>query len=128
MPTNAQRVTDAKKRVDNLGPAAVAAENVSSRISPIDLRDLERVAAHIDRHGMAAVDTAIADIVQAASHTGANPVLVSVLADPAQPGVARARAFGMLAMHLARHGHPVAPTLGRSSTSRTWGRFINLSG
>jgi class 3 adenylate cyclase len=103
VPTIAQLVTDAKKRTDNLDPATVAAEKASSKILPIDLRDLESVAAHIDRHGMAAVDSAIAALVEHARHIGANPVLVSVLADPDEPEIARARAFGMLAMHVAWH-------------------------
>lgn len=115
MPTVEQLATDAKMRVDNLNPATVTAETVSSGILRIDLRDLERVAAHIDRHGMPAVDAAIAAIVEHARHNGANPVLVSVLADPAEPEIARARAFGMLAMHMARHAHravtTAAPTL-----------------
>jgi hypothetical protein len=110
MPTIAQFVTDATKRVDDLGPASVATEKALSLTLPIDPRDLERIAAHIDRHGMAGVNTVIAAIVQAARRIGANPVLVSVLANSAEPEIARARAFGMLAMHMARHGDPAVST------------------
>lgn len=58
-------------------------------------------ADDIDSFGVAANETAIANVVDDARAVAAGPVLLSVLSDPTQPEVARARAFGMVATIIA---------------------------
>lgn len=65
-------------------------------------RFIENLAADIDRSGIAAVEPTISAVVEHARSAGVNPVLLSVLADASEPEVARARAFGLVATHLAR--------------------------
>ncbi len=60
-------------------------------------------AARIDADGIAAHEDLARRVVVAASRSGLCPVLVDVLADPAEPSVARERAFGRLAAALAQH-------------------------
>jgi hypothetical protein len=48
------------------------------------------------RRGVAGHGPEIATLAGLATSTGQSPVLVDVMLDPAQPGVARTRAFGML--------------------------------
>lgn len=77
----------------------------------ITTRTLRQLAHTIDRHGMAAVESALPGVVDAARAAGTNPTVVAVLADPSAPEVARARAFGIVAMHLTRAAlRPPAPT------------------
>ncbi len=40
----------------------------------------------------------ITTIAAEAAHLGASPVLAGIVADPAQPAVARARAFGLVTL------------------------------
>lgn len=53
-------------------------------------------AADIAEHGVAEHGAEIATLAELAASAGQSPVLVDVMLDPAQPGVARTRAFGML--------------------------------
>jgi hypothetical protein len=53
-------------------------------------------APDIAEHGVAGHGAELATLAELAAATGQSPVLVDVMLDPAQPGVARTRAFGML--------------------------------
>ncbi len=53
-------------------------------------------APDIAEHGVAGHSAEIATLAGLAASTGQSPVLVDVMLDPEQPGVARTRAFGML--------------------------------
>jgi hypothetical protein len=64
-------------------------------------QDLARIASDIDRHGIAANETAVTMMVERARTADVNPVLLSVLSDATQPEVARVRAFGKIATALA---------------------------
>lgn len=64
-------------------------------------RYLERIAFDIDRFGIGAVEFTLAGVVDRARSAGVSPVLVSVLDDPSEPEIARARAFGMIATRMA---------------------------
>lgn len=68
--------------------------------------DLDRIASDIAALGAAANESAIAMVVHRAATMSVDPLLLSVLSDPAQPGIARARAFGMVAARLAKSGGP----------------------
>jgi hypothetical protein len=65
---------------------------------------LHRIASDIDSYGVAANEAAIANVVDDAQAAGVCPVLLTVLSDPTEPEVARARAFGMVATALAAGG------------------------
>ena len=67
----------------------------------INDRSLERIAFDIDRFGINAVEFALDGVVDRARSADVSPVLVSVLADPSEPEIARARAFGMIATRVA---------------------------
>lgn len=72
-------------------------------------RYLEDIAADFDSYGIAAVEAALAAVVDRARRAGISPVLLSVLADPTEPEIARARAFGIIATRLAQAAEqPVA--------------------
>ena len=73
-------------------------------------REIERLAWHIELHGLAGHDEAIRNVVQRAHTAGASPVLAGVLADRNEPEVARIRAFGLVALQIAARG-PVLHTL-----------------
>lgn len=53
-------------------------------------------APDIAEHGVVGHGAEIATLAGLATSTGQSPVLVDVMLDPTQPGVARTRAFGML--------------------------------
>ncbi len=63
---------------------------------------LTELAWQIDAGGLAAAEDDVAVVVAAARATGARPVLVEVLEDLTAPEPVRVRAFGRLALHLAR--------------------------
>lgn len=63
--------------------------------------DLHLLALEFEAHGLAGRDLAVGAVVRAARTAGLNPVLVDVLGDPAEPEVARLRAFGRLASLLS---------------------------
>ncbi len=68
--------------------------------SPLDLHQLAETVAD---HGVAAVDQDIVDdLADRALALGASPTLVGILRDPAEPAVARVRAFGRIGAVLAR--------------------------
>jgi hypothetical protein len=62
--------------------------------------ELTRIAGDVDALGVTANETAIALVVAWARSAGVDPVLLSVLSDPTEPEVARARAFGRVATDL----------------------------
>src|SRR5690606_25141730 len=65
--------------------------------------DLNRVAETVADQGIDAIDPSLVDAVAArALVLGANTTLVDILVDPDEPAVARIRAFGRLAMIVAR--------------------------
>lgn len=65
--------------------------------------DLHRVAETVADQGIDAVDATLVDAVAArAQMLGASTTLVDILLDPAEPNVARIRAFGRLALVAAR--------------------------
>lgn len=65
--------------------------------------DLHRVAEAVADQGIDAVDPSLVDAVAArALVLGASTTLVDILVDPDEPAVARIRAFGRLAMVVAR--------------------------
>jgi hypothetical protein len=68
--------------------------------------DVDRLAWRIEADGIAAVSGASLEIVaRAAVCHGASPLLAALLTGADEPAAARERAFGRLAMHLARFEH-----------------------
>lgn len=64
---------------------------------------LQRAAETVAERGIDALDNSVIDTIAArALMLGASPVLVDVAVDPAEPSVARLRAFGKLTMFAAR--------------------------
>ena len=59
--------------------------------------DLTQLALDLATDGIARHELAVLDVVRAARAAGVSPTLVDILADPAQPEVARLRAFGRIA-------------------------------
>lgn len=76
-------------------------------------RNMNRLAAEIADDGFTAgVECEVALVVDRARRTGLDCPALDVLADPTAPAIARARAFGMVAMALARRPAPAgAPAL-----------------
>jgi hypothetical protein len=62
---------------------------------------LLRLAWDLESFGFASQEVALRPVIRAARAAGVSPVLVDVLADPAEPEVARLRAFGRVATELA---------------------------
>jgi hypothetical protein len=62
---------------------------------------LDELAWAIDSDGIGCHEEAIARVVTRARALGVDPVLLDVLSDPAQPQVARERAFGTLSRTVA---------------------------
>ena len=64
---------------------------------------LDAVAWQIEQHGVASVAAAQLELIaRLAAGSGGPAVLAALLTDPDEPQVARERAFGRLAVHLAR--------------------------
>jgi hypothetical protein len=63
---------------------------------------MDRLAEGIAADGITAHEAAVTHVLAAARTARLNPVLVAVLADPREPAVARGRAFGRIAVALAR--------------------------
>jgi len=78
-------------------------------VEPMSSIDLPKLAADLESGGFAGQDTVVRAVVQAARVRGVSPVLVGILADPAEPEVARLRAFGMVAAALS--ADPPAATM-----------------
>lgn len=64
--------------------------------------ELHQLAWELDAHGFAGRDAAVRNVVRSARVAGLSPVLIAVLAEPAEPEVARMRAFGTIAAQLSR--------------------------
>jgi hypothetical protein len=62
---------------------------------------LDALAWEIEDGGFAGRELAVRRVVRAAQALGVSPTLIAVLADPAEPEVARLRAFGCIATALA---------------------------
>ncbi len=67
---------------------------------------LEQLAWKIDRDGLEGSDAGIAAVVSLARRSPVSQVLTEVLADETAPAVVRIRAFGKLAVQLARRASP----------------------
>ena len=78
-------------------------------MNPITDDEIDRLAWHIEAKGLAGTDEALRRVVQRACRSEVSPVLVDVLADPAQPVAARIRAFGRVALQLAVDRRRPAP-------------------
>lgn len=80
--------------------------------TPLSIAAVERLAWAIERDGLVDHHHVVAEVAARAADAGISPVLVGVLADPAEPEVARIRAFGIVALALARHLEhtPTRPT------------------
>jgi hypothetical protein len=65
--------------------------------------DISGLAAQIAERGIetCAASGRLDAFVRAARSAGASPTLVALVADPAEPAVARERAFGLLAVAIA---------------------------
>jgi hypothetical protein len=66
-----------------------------------DIAQLDALAWEIADGGIAGRELALRRVVRAAQALLVSPTLVAVLADPAEPEVARLRAFGCIATALA---------------------------
>jgi hypothetical protein len=75
-------------------------------------RYLYRIADDIDRHGVRAVERDVQAIVDDARRAGQMGAALDVLGDVAEPEIARARAFGIVATRLWRHGRALAEHAG----------------
>ncbi len=73
-------------------------------------QEIDRLAWHIELHGLAGLEEALRRVAQRARTVGASPVLAGVLADRTEPEVARIRALGLLALQIAAR-EPVLHTL-----------------
>jgi hypothetical protein len=71
---------------------------------PISDEEVDRLAWHIEARGLTGVEKELRRVVERARSSGVSPVLVDVLADPTEPEVARMRAFGHVALHMAAQG------------------------
>jgi hypothetical protein len=67
----------------------------------VDIPWLDALAWEIEDGGIAGRELAMRRVVRAGQALGVSPTLVAVLADPAEPEVARLRAFGRIATALA---------------------------
>jgi hypothetical protein len=70
-------------------------------------RYLYRIADDIDRDGIAAVEADVASVVRRARDVEIDGIALDVLADRAEPSVARSRAFGIVATRLYLHDRAV---------------------
>ncbi len=98
-----------------IDPAAVAVHNstVPAHGAEHDQSHQVPYAKLADRlatHGPAALQSELRRLIRDARRHGVTPLLVTILADPAQPDVARQRAFGRILAELERphetHPHP----------------------
>lgn len=81
-------------------------------LDPHAVADLDRIGTIIDRNGINAVpEQLLHALARDAKDAGIRPVAASILVDPADPTVARERAFAVLACSLigARNRRP-SPT------------------
>jgi hypothetical protein len=90
-----------------MDPTTVAARHstVLSHRAVQDRSTPARYAELADRlatHGPAALERELRGLIRDARRHGVTPVLVTILADPVQPDVARQRAFGRIVAELDR--------------------------
>lgn len=64
--------------------------------------DLDHLADALASRGVEANEHSLARVARMGAAAGASPVAVAVLADRAEPAVARIRAFVLIARHLSR--------------------------
>lgn len=92
-----------------------------------DMTSLDCIASTIDREGFEALDRhTIDDVLALATAAEASPVLAEVLGDDHEPAPVRERAFGLLAMQIARNT-PRSVLASQRSTRRlshTRARFV----
>ena len=91
------------------------------------MTSLDRIASTIDREGFEALDRhTIDDVLALATAAETSPVLAEVLGDDNEPAPVRERAFGLLAMQIARHTPRSALTSQRSTRrlGHTGTRFV----
>jgi hypothetical protein len=80
------------------------------------MNSLDSIAITIDREGFEALDRhTIDDVLALATAAGASPVLAEVLGDDLEPAPVRERAFGLLAMQIARNASRSALASPRST-------------
>lgn len=70
--------------------------------------DVDRLAADLDRHGVAAVATELDDLARRAHALGVAAPSLQALADTTAPAVVRARAFDHVVRHLSHLGMPTS--------------------
>lgn len=70
---------------------------------------IDRLAWEIAEHGVTRCADAVRRFATLARSAGVSGRALAVLDDPAQPDVARARAFGMVAAELATSWHRTTP-------------------
>lgn len=70
--------------------------------APLDLATLTQWGFAVEADGIAAHEDSARTVAAAAARRGLKPVLIDVLTDPREPAAARTRAFGRLALALAR--------------------------
>ena len=88
-----------------IDPTAVAARNSTAPAHGADQSQSVPYAELADRlatHGPAALQGELRRLIRDARRHGVTPLLVTILADPAQPDVARQRAFGRIVAELER--------------------------
>jgi hypothetical protein len=73
----------------------------NDHVDLVDMSQLTELAWEFEDGGIAGRELAVRRVVHAARALGVSPTMVAVLADPAEPEVARLRAFGCVATALA---------------------------
>lgn len=76
--------------------------SLGRHFSAPDAKTLIHWGFAVDNDGITAHEDAASVVVAAATRRGITPILVDILADRREPSVARQRAFGRLALALAR--------------------------
>lgn len=89
-----------------IAPAAATPATAVTTATPaqpaLDASTLLRWGFEVDNDGIGAHEDLSKAMVDAATRRGLKPVLIEILADRREPSVARQRAFGRLALALAR--------------------------
>jgi hypothetical protein len=78
-------------------------------MNPITDHEIDRLAWRIEAHGLSGMEDVLRRVVHRARNSGASRVLLEVLADAHAPEVARIRAFGRVAMHIAAENRRLSP-------------------
>lgn len=101
IPVTAKRNSE-RPRVRATAAAVTPTTRPAESIPGMDRRELNRLAGAIDADGIGAHEQAVTTVLSLARGAGVCAVVVDVLADRAEPAVARERAFGRVAVELAR--------------------------